>query len=110
MERLRGLGQRMRRARSLVGTPEGAFRLFRLGLHSVEVVAGRYHREQQNESATKSAEVQSSRRSAIRSRPLPPQQIGGHQQAQPTDIKKKIHTKLSGPLEETPRPGGTASR
>jgi len=109
-EGLRALSRHMRRARSLVGATEGAFRLFSFGPHGVQVVAGRYYREQQNESTTKSAEEQKGPDLAIRRRPLPPQQTGGRQQGQPAEIKKKFHTKHSGPLEETPRPGGTASR
>jgi hypothetical protein len=32
---------------------------------------------------------------------LPPQQIGGQQQGEPTEIKKKLHTRWPGLLEET---------
>jgi hypothetical protein len=41
---------------------------------------------------------------------LPPQQPRGQQQRKPAQIKKKLHTKRPGHLEETTRPGRTASR
>jgi len=81
---------------------------FHLGPHGVQVVAGRDHREQQNECAAESAHeddraccrtIRTGRRI-----PLPPQQPSGQQQREPTEIKKKLHTKYPGRLVETLRP------
>ncbi len=97
------MSQRMGRARALVVAPEGAFRLFHLGPHGVQVVAGRNHWKQQNKCAAESAqENERVRRRTIgsgRRSPLPPEQPAGQQQGQPTEIKKKLHTKRPGSLE-----------
>jgi hypothetical protein len=87
--------------RRLADTPLARRGFLHLGAHGVQVVAGRDHREQQNDYAAENAEEDERRsretfRSAIRagrSIPLPPQQTGGHQQGQPAEIKKKLHTK-----------------
>jgi hypothetical protein len=92
----------------MVGMVEGAFRLFHLGPHGVQVVGGRDYREQQNECAAESAEKdeRTRRRASCRTSqnsrrsPSPPQQTGGQQQGEPTEIKKKLHTQYKALLED----------
>lgn len=107
---LRRMSQRMC-ASATVGNAEGALRLFHLGPDGVQVVGGRDHREQQNQGAAESAneDERAPRRASYqttrsgRRSPVPPQQTGGNQQREPTEIKKKLHTKWPGLLKETPR-------
>ncbi len=88
----------------MAGMPERAFRLFHLRAHGVQVVAGRNHRKQQDEGTTKNANENKRRNRWIscwsaRNSASQPQQICRQQQRQPTEIKKKLHTKHPGPLE-----------
>ena len=98
---LRGLSQPMHCASAIAGMAKGPFRLFHLGSHGVQVVGGRDYREQQNQCAAESADKdeRSPCRTSCRTTrtgrrsPVPPQQTGGQQQGEPTEIKKKLHTK-----------------
>jgi len=79
------------------GIAKGAFRLFHLGAHGVQVVAGRDYRKQQNECAAESAKENELGRcrtsdGTSQSSPTPPQQPRGQQQREPTEVKKKLHT------------------
>ena len=115
---VRRMSQRMNRASAMAGMAEGAFRLLHLGPHGVQVVGGRDYGKQQHKNASESAneDERSRRRTSFRITPtgrknvLPPQQPRGQQQRKPAEIKKKLHLKCQGPLEETPRPGRTISR
>jgi hypothetical protein len=106
------MSQRMNGATAVAGMTESAFRLFHLGSHGVQVVAGRDYRKQQNYYAAESAkENERVRRQTFcwttgsgRSSPLPPQQPSGQQQREPTEIKKKLHTKRTGAREDTAQP------
>jgi len=98
--RLRGMSQRMKSAGAMAEMAERAFRLFHLGPHGVQVVAGRNHGKQQNQRTAESAnEGERARRTIRRGRrnSSPPQQPRGQQQGEPAEIKKKLHTKCPGP-------------
>ena len=115
---VRRMSQRMKCASAMAGMAERAFRLLHLGSHGVQVVSGRDHGEQQHECAAESAEEdqRAHRRTSCRTprtgrrSPSLPQQISWQQQGEPAEIKKKLHTKCPGPVEEIPRPGKTVSR
>ena len=104
----------MKCASAMAGMAEGALRLFHLGSHGVQVVADRDHGEQQNKYAAESAQEDERVRCRTscwntptgRSSPSPPQQISGRQQGEPTEIKKKLHTKCPGvwSIHDDPNP------
>jgi len=114
------MSQSVRCATAVAGMAGGALGLFHLGPHGMQVVAGRDYWEQQNECAAESTNedkrapcLTPTRINRIaRRNPLPPQQPGRQQQREPTKIKKKLHTKRAGRVEEGPRPwpGVTATR
>jgi len=109
---LRRMSPRMKCASAMAGMAESAVRLFHLGSHGVQIVGGRDHGKQQHENAAESAheDERARRRTSCRtirtgrSSPSPPQHIGGQQQREPTEIKKKLHTKRPVLLEDTLRP------
>ena len=108
---LRRLSQRMKCASAIAGMAEAALRFFHLRPHGVQVVGGRNHGKQQNQRAAENANEDEGTMGSSRRSPLPPQQKGGHQQREPTEIEKKLHTKCRGAGTNTmPQRGATASR
>lgn len=87
----------MKCAIAMAGIAKGALRFFHLGAHGVQVICSRDHWEQQDQRATERAKqnervVRRTLRTGRRN-PVPPQQPSGQQQGEPTQIKKKLHTK-----------------
>jgi hypothetical protein len=91
---------------AMASMPDSTLRLLHLRAHGVEVVAGRYNREEKNESATYNTsedQRRSQRISCVITRvnprcPVPPQEIGRKRQGQPAEIKEKLYHKYPGPF------------
>jgi len=71
---------------------EAAFRLFHGLTDSMEIVAGRNYRKEQNQRTTQSADDDKrGARPWLGRNPSPPQQVCRQQQGKPAKIKKEFH-------------------